>query len=361
MSSPEVKITKLQARAVNAPLAIPIQTAVGTVSTAPLVLIDIYTNAGVTGHSWIFSYTPLCLKPLQFLVKSLSAFTDNKDLSPVAVSNNIENSFLLLGNTGLLRMASAGIDMAIWDALAKVNNQPLFRILGGEATAIRTYDSHSMDGKHLATERAVKSYEEGYRALKTKIGYKTLEEDLEVISAIRSATNNEMTIMVDYNQSQSVPEAIRRIKSLESEAVYWVEEPTKQFDYEGHAKINASSRLPVQMGENWLGHREMSLCLESKACDLAMADIMKIGGVTGWLKASALAERHNIPLSSHLFQEFSAHMLSVTANADWLERMDIASSILDSSIILDNGYAKPSEEIGAGFSWKESEIQKYLV
>ncbi|WP_416414250.1 enolase C-terminal domain-like protein [Pantoea sp. App145] len=361
MTNLDIKVTGLEVRAVNAPLEIPIQTAVGTVASAPLVLIDINTNAGVTGHAWIFSYTPVCLIPLREMVQSLRSFIEGNDLNPVAISFAIEKAFLLVGHTGLLRMATAGIDMALWDAFAKASNSPLYKILGGNHRPIKAYDSHSMDGAVLAVERAKRSLKEGFKALKTKIGYDTVEEDIAVIRAIKSATDNKIAVMVDYNQSLDVPEAIKRSQLLENEGIVWIEEPTKQYDYFGHAKISSSTHLPIQMGENWLGIFEMNNCLQANSCDLAMADIMKIGGVTGWLKAATLAESKGIPLSSHLFQEFSAHVLTVTPTADWLERMDIASSILDSSLRFIEGQAILSDEPGAGFVWKDSEISKYVI
>lgn len=361
MINSDITIIRLSARAVNAPLAIPIQTAVGTVGSAPLVLIDIETNAGITGHAWIFAYTQLCLKPLLEMVKNLAGFVEGKTLSPVTLSQQIDNAFLLVGHTGLLRMASSGIDMALWDAASKAVKLPLVKTLGGAPGKIKVYDSHSMDGVKLAAERAVQTLEDGFGALKTKIGYATLEEDIAVIRAIKAATQDRVSIMVDYNQSQNVPEAIRRSRALEKEDIFWIEEPTRQYDYIGHAKITSATSLPIQMGENWLGTDEMLKCLDANACDLAMTDIMKIGGVTGWIKAAALAEQCNIPLSSHLFQEFSAHMLAVTPTADWLERMDIASTILDSSLSFKDGKAIISDEPGVGFTWKESAIAKYQI
>ncbi|MFZ4213592.1 enolase C-terminal domain-like protein [Pantoea endophytica] len=361
MNNSDIILTRLRARAVNAPLQIPIQTAVGTVASAPLVLIDVETNAGITGHAWLFSYTPLCLKPLQEMVKNLSGMIEGKPLAPTALAQHFENAFLLVGHTGLLRMATAGIDMALWDALAKSVQLPLYRLMGGTKQTLKAYDSHSMDGIELAAERAQRSVADGFGTLKTKIGYPTLEQDLAVIRAIKTATQDRIDVMVDYNQSLTVSEATRRSLALEKEGVVWIEEPTLQYDYAGHAQISASTTLPIQMGENWLGTDEMIKCLDAHACDLGMTDIMKIGGVTGWGKASAIAESKKIPLSSHLFQEFSAHLLSVSPTADWLERMDIASTILDSSLSFEKGWAIISDEPGAGFSWKESEIDKYAI
>lgn len=118
---------------------------------------------------------------------------------------------------------------------------------------------------------------------------------------------------------------------------------------------------PIQMGENWFGPEEMSLALSAGACDLAMVDLMKIGGVTGWLRASALADDARIPLSSHIFQEFSAHVLAVSPTRHWLERMDMAGPILEPILKFKDGKAHFGDVAGAGIVWREQEVERYKV
>lgn len=354
-------ITGLQSRAVNVPLAYPIHTAVGTVATAPLVLLDLTTDAGVTGHAYVFAYTPAALKPLKYMVDEIAALIEGQPLAPQDLEHALSKRFCLLGFTGLVRMAAAGIDMAAWDALAKLQGLPLAKYLGGSLRPIKSYDSHSMDGQRLATERAAHAAEAGFKGVKTKIGYATLAEDLQVVRSIREAVGASFSIMVDYNQSLDVPEAIRRGLALQDEGVAWIEEPTLQHDYAGHAHISRELRVPVQMGENWFGPQDMFKSLSAQASDLAMPDIMKIGGVTGWQRASALAQQFGLPVSSHLFQEFSAHMLAVTPTAHWLERLDIAGAVLEPTLTFKDGFALPADLPGAGIIWKKSEIEKYLV
>jgi len=251
--------------------------------------------------------------------------------------------------------------MAIWDALAKSAGLPLVTMLGGQPGTIRAYDSHAMDGAALAAHRAARAAEAGFTAIKTKIGYPTLDEDIMVVREIHRATDGRLSVMVDYNQSLTVPEAIRRGRALADEGVFWIEEPTLQQDYAGHAKIAASIPLPVQMGENWFGADEMGKALAAGACAFGMPDIMKIGGVTGWLAASSLAQHHGLPLSSHLFQEFSAHVLAVTRTADWLERLDIAGPITEPLLQFVNGQAIVPDVPGAGIVWRADAIATYEV
>ncbi|WP_096704675.1 enolase C-terminal domain-like protein [Magnetospirillum sp. 15-1] len=354
-------ITGLTARAVNVPLDYPVRTSVGTVATAPLVLIDIGTDRGIVGRSYVFTYTPLALAAVRELLSALGEALAGYPAAPAEIDRLLEGRFRLLGATGLVRMAMAGIDMALWDAAAHHLGVPLVEMLGGTRRPIPAYDSHSMDGETLAVERAKQAAGQGFTAIKTKIGYATLAEDIRVIRAIRAAIGDGVQILVDYNQSQSVPEAIRRGKALESEGVAWIEEPTRQEDYLGHARIREALALPVQMGENWFGIDEMTWALDAGATDLAMPDAMKIGGVTGWLRAAALAQSRGIPMSSHIFQEVSCHLMAVTPTAHLLERMDLAAPILDRPLRFEAGSALIPDRPGTGIGWNEAAVERYAV
>ncbi|URK86233.1 mandelate racemase (plasmid) [Rhizobium sp. RCAM05350] len=356
-----MKTTAIRSRPVLVPLEFPIRTASGTVTASPLVLIDLLTDTGITGHAYIFGYTPLTLQPLVALLDNLASMVIGQPVAPQALEERLRKSFRLLGYTGLLRMALAGIEMAAWDAFAKQQQMPLVRLIGGEPRPIQAYDSHSMDGESLAVERAVRSAKAGFRGVKTKIGYASFAEELAVVRAIRCAVGPQFEIMVDYNQALSVPEAKARGRALSEEGITWIEEPTLQHDYDGHAEITRALTTPVQMGENWFGPEEMMLSVKAGASDLAMVDVMKIGGVCGWMKASAVAEQHGLPLSSHLFQEISAHLLAASPTAHRLEHMDIAGSVLLRGVTIKDGFAVASEEPGTGIAWREDAVEQFLV
>jgi mandelate racemase len=355
------KITTVRARAVNVPLEYPVRTSVGIVATSPLVLIDLATDAGVTGRSYVFTYTPLALPATLEMVRSLGRAIEGERVAPFDIDRLFAARLRLLGRTGVVLMACAGIDMAVWDALALHTKQPLVTLLGGHARPMPAYDSHSMDGLELGVQRAERAAKAGFRAIKTKIGYPTLDEDLRIVRALRKAVGPDVQIMVDYNQGLTVPEALRRIHALSDEGIAWVEEPTLQEDLRGHAQIRRRGSLPIQMGENWCGPEEMQRALDAGACDLAMPDAMKIGGVSGWLRAAALAQTHGIPMSSHIFPEISAHLLPVTPTAHWLERMDLAGPVLAQPLKFVDGNTVPSDEPGTGLAWNEEAVARWAA
>ena len=355
------RITAVHARAVNVPLEYPVRTAVGLIATAPLVLVDLETDAGLTGRSYVFAYTPLALPATREMVLSLGETLVGQAVAPLDIDRQFAARLRLLGRAGLVMMACAGLDMALWDALALHQRLPLATLLGGTPRAVPAYDSHGLDGIETGSQRAARAAGQGFRAVKTKVGYATLAEDVAVVQALRRAAGPQVEIMVDYNQGLSVPEAMRRIAALRGEGVSWVEEPTIQEDLKGHARIRAAAGVPIQIGENWWGPEEMQRALDAGACDLAMPDAMKIGGVTGWLRAAALAQAHGVPMSSHIFPEVSVHLLSVTPTAHWLERMDFAGPVLARPMRYENGNALCPETPGTGIAWDEAAVERYLA
>ena len=361
--SPQLTIRSIRARAVNVPMQRPLQTSGGLVGTSPLVLIDIQTEEGITGHSYVFCYTPLALKPITQLLLNLEELIKGDTLAPFTLEQKLQQRFRLLGPQGFIGIALAGIDMALWDALAKACELPLVRLLGGESRAIPSYNSCGLGiiGKERAATEAQELVAPGFQALKVRLGYPDLQTDVEVIHAIRNAVGNDVLLMVDYNQSLSVPEAIRRIHALDDEDLAWIEEPVLADDYVGHAHISRAAKTPIQLGENWWGPHDMSKALQVQACDLVMPDVMKIGGVTGWLRAAALAEAAGLPMSCHLFPEISAHLLAITPTCHWLEYVDFANPILREPLKIEQGYTTPPNASGIGLVWDEDAIRHFLI
>lgn len=344
-------------------MALPLATGGGNVETAPLVLIDLETAEGVTGSAYVFCYTPLALKPVAQLVSGLGEALRGGPAAPFELDRRLQQRFRLLGPQGLTGMAMAGIDMAAWDALAKASDLPLARLLGGERRPIPAYNSRGLGiiGPERAAVEARDLAAPGFGAVKIRLGYPDAATDLAVVRAVREAVGPDVQLMADYNQCLTVPEAIARARLLESERLVWIEEPTRADDYLGHAAIRRESRTPIQIGENWWGPHDMAKSLAAGASDFAMPDAVKIGGVTGWLRAAAQAEAAAIPVSCHLFPEISAHLLAVTPTRHWLEYVDWAAPILRESPALENGAITASARPGIGLAWNEEAVERYLV
>ena len=353
-------VTALTARAVNAPLERPVRTASGSLETAPLVLIDVGTDAGVTGRAYIMGYTPVSLEPLRGFLANIAPMLEGRPLAPVDRAKDFENAFRLMGRQGLVGMALSGVDMALWDALGQVHEAPVVELLGGAPKPVIAYDSYGIMDMPEDTAVLERSVERGFRAIKIKLGQGDVALDVETTRAVREVIGDEVELMVDYNQSLTVQETLYRLEHIAEFDIAWVEEPVPAEDLASHAEVQAASPIPVQTGENWWFVADMEKAIAAGACDYAMPDLMKIGGITGWLKAAGLAAAARLPMSSHLFIEASAHVLPVTDTAHYLEYLDLASVVIADPPRLIDGHVTPKGP-GLGMVWDEDAVTKYLI
>ena len=363
MPADPLTVRGLRARAVLSPIARPLHTGAGAITKAPLVLIDLETEEGVTGCAYVFCYATFALAPVVALLDNLSELIVGERVAPLTLEEKLQRAFRLPGPQGFTAMAAAGIDMAAWDVCAKAAGQPLVRLLGGTAHPIPAYNSNGlgiMDADRVRAE-AQELVDAGFRAVKVRLGYADGRADAAVVRAVRHALADDVVLMSDYNQALSVPEGISRAHALDGEDLCWIEEPTRADDYAGYARIRTASRTPIQLGENFWGPHDMAKAIAAGAGDFLMPDIDRIGGVSGWLRAAALAEPSGIPLSSHLYPEFSAHVLAVTPTRHWLEYMDWAEPVLQQPTRIEDGHAIPSAEPGTGVAWDEDAVARYLA
>ncbi|MBX2869240.1 MAG: hypothetical protein KTR18_11230 [Acidiferrobacterales bacterium] len=356
----DIHILSVAVRVAKVPLPEPHRTASAVISESPLVLIDVTASDGTVGHGLLFTYTPAALGPTAQLVENIAPLLENQSLAPKQLSLELAAKFRLLGTQGIVGMALAGIDMALWDCLARCHHLSLVTLLGGNSKAVKPYGAVGFDGIKGSARAAENLAKQGFLGVKAKIGYPTLSEDLETIRAMRSAVGDDFAIMVDYNQSLDPAEALRRLCHLDDEGLTWIEEPIKAIDYSSYKKLAAAFNTPIQCGENWWGIADMQHSLCAEASNLVMPDVMKIGGVTGWLEAAALAAAHNIPMSNHLWPELSARLMSVTPTAHWLEYSDWWNPILQEPLQIERGYTVMDHRLGSGIEWDEEVICKYV-
>jgi mandelate racemase len=351
-------IESVTARAVDLPLERPLETAAGVMATTPLVLVDIRTREGVVGRSYVRCYTPMALDPLAGLIRAIGESLAGSTGAPGPIHARMLGMFRLAGPQGLAGMAMAGIDMALWDALAVAAGLPLVTLLGGEPGPVDAYASLRVMDAQAAAAEAEELLGLGFTAFKVKVGGGPPARDLEVVRALRGVVGPDARLMVDYNQSLTVAEAIERVRMLDGEGLHWIEEPTTADDFAGHARIAEVAATPIQLGENWWGPADVAKGLAARAGDHVMLDVMKVGGVTGWLRAMALAYAASRPVSSHTFPEFSSHLLAVTPGAAYLEYLDHARPVLAEPVHVQDGRVLISDRPGSGIEWDEGAVRR---
>jgi mandelate racemase len=368
MTDLRLTIRDMTLRAVEVPLARPLATRVVTIERAPLLLVDLHTEEGVAGRTYLFGYTARGSAHLAALLRDILAMTRGARVAPVELFAKAAKGLTLMGHQGLATMAVSGFDVACWDALARAAGLPLVTLLGGRARPIPAYNSNGLGliAPEAAAEQAPALLAEGgFEAVKIRLGRDTLAEDLAALRAVRKAVGESVLLPCDFNQGLSVAEAIRRGRALDAEGaqggVYWIEEPIVYDDLEGCAKVAREVATPIQIGENFYGPGAMAAAIAARAADYVMPDLQRIGGVTGWLRAAALAEAANLELSSHLFPEVSCHLLAVTPTCHLLEYVDWAAPILADPLRVENGQVQVPELPGTGVAWNEDAVARFAV
>jgi mandelate racemase len=361
--APVLTIRSIRSRAVLVPMRFALGTSAQTVRAAPLLLIDLETEEGITGRTYLFCYMPMGAALVARVFEEALGAIKGEMIEPAKISARLVRHFRLIAVSGVVGLALSALDVACWDALAIAAGKPLVEFVGGARKAIPAYNSNGLGlmlPEKLADE-AEKLLEGGFRALKLRLGYATLAGDLAALRAVRKRLPDDIAIMADYNQALTVEEALERGRALESEGLVWIEEPIEHDDYAGCARIARELATPIQIGENFVGPNAMASALAAQAADYMMPDLMRIGGVSGWMRAASVAAAAKIPLSSHLLPEVSAAVLGVTPTAHWLEYVDWASAILAEPFRVVDGAVTPPNVPGSGVSWNEEAVARYRM
>jgi mandelate racemase len=319
---PALNVRDIRAVGVEVPMTYALGTSRGAVTRAPLLLIDLETEEGITGRCWLFCYLSAAAPAIAKILGEVLHVTKGARIAPVDLWAKLAQRFALIGVQGIVRMAMAGFEVACWDALATAAGLPLAAFLGGQPKRVRAYNSCGlglMTAPEAVADEAEKLLARGFYAVKLRLGYPTLKQDLAALHAVRRRVPDSVSIMVDYNQALTVAEALARGRALDQEA------------------------------------------LAAGAADYVMPDMERIGGVAGWQRAAALAAAHRIEMSSHLFPEVSAHLLAATPTAHWLEWVDWAESIVEEPLVIKDGFAVVPDRAGVGLSWKREAVDRYRM
>ena len=360
----QLTFDSMQVRPVILELKRPVVARIATITEWPLILIDINTKEGIVGRCYL---EPYIVKSMRYLVPALNDLSDllkGKKLAPLEIYQAAQKSLHFVGYEGLSMIAVSGVDMAVWDALAKAAGMPLCVLLGGTVAPVDAYNSNGLwlkDKSEVVAEAAELIEEGGFSAIKLRLGREKALDDIAIIEAVKKSVGDDIKIMVDFNQGLNMAEAMERCHMIDDFGLVWIEEPIVYDNYTGYSQLTEALKTPIQLGENFYGPRELYKALQKKACNLVMPDFMRIGGVTGWLRSAAIAGVQGVPVSTHLYPEVGAQVMRVTETAHWLEWQDWANPILKEPFKVKNGKLEIPNTAGIGIDWDESIVSKNLM
>ena len=359
-----LKLRSITARPLVLQLERPVVARIATLREWPLILIDLHTEEGVVGRSYLEPYSVKSMRYLVPMLQDLGELLRGQCVAPAALYAAARKSLHFVGYEGLSQIAVSGVDMAAWDALARAAKLPLCVLLGGSVGAVKSYNSNGLWLKDPAAvaDEAVELLEEGgFTGLKLRLGRERLGDDMATLDAVQARVGEDVRLMVDFNQGLSLGEALQRCHALDDRGLEWLEEPIVYHHIEGFAQLAAELKTPIQIGENFYGPGALLEALRRKACDFVMPDFMRIGGVTGWLRAAAIAGTAGVPISTHLYPEVAAHVMRVTETAHWLEWQDWADPILQQPYVIQDGLLHIPDVPGTGLEWNEAAVSRCLV
>jgi L-alanine-DL-glutamate epimerase-like enolase superfamily enzyme len=254
------------------------------------------------------------------------------------------------GSFGLAMFGIAAIDTALWDCLGRSMGAPCWRLWGAVRDRIAAYAmvawmNHSDEEVQRICRQAV---EQGFRAVKIKVGYPTLAEDIRRIELIREAVGDGIALMVDANQTLTVAEAILRGRAYEDMGLYWWEEPIPADDLDGYAKLADALDIPVATGENLYTPADFARFLSHGAVDIVQPDLRRAGGPTALLQIGHMADGFRIPYASHGGGPVQLNVMACLPNAIYLETGLVGPNspmkLVDGCVLIPDG---------PGFSWQE--------
>jgi mandelate racemase len=362
MTQAQLTFERVRVRSVVVPLKRPVVSKVGLFTEWPVILIDLYTREGIVGHSYLEPYLKQSARYIIPAIEDLAAAAQGQPVAPFDTYRRSIDSLHLVGREGMSLIAVSGLDMAAWDALAKAAGLPLAVFLGGTVGPVPAYNSNGLwliPVAELASEAAALVNEGGFSGLKLRLGREELRDDLGAIAAVRETVGPTVKLMCDFNQGLSLADALVRCHALDDQGLYWFEEPITYDNIPGYAQLARELKTPLQLGENFYGPRLLYQAVLAGAGDYLMPDLMRIGGVSGWLRAAAIASAAGIPMSTHLYPEIAAHLMRVTDTAHWLEWQDWANPILSEPFEIKDGHVIVPDRAGLGIAWDENAVARY--
>jgi L-alanine-DL-glutamate epimerase-like enolase superfamily enzyme len=363
-----MKISSIRSQIVALPADEPLAGAAENPSgTRPIVTLAVETDGGIIGIGVTYFGGGLT-GTLRSAVDELGAQLVGEDpLRVEAAAETLRAAAGSAGPGGIFHLALSAIDMALWDIRGKALNLPLWKLLGGARERVPTYASGALM-RGLSLDRVVSAAatlkEKGFREMKTQLalpGETTPAKEVERMHRVREAIGPDIKLMCDINQRWRVEQAIDIGRRLEDAGVglFWLEDVTTADDYPGLARVTAALSTPVTGGEYLWGIVPFRHMVEARSVDIVMIDLVRVGGITQWMKVAGMAEAFNLPVVSHLIPEVHVHLIGAIPNGLTVEYMPWLRHLFDEVPQPVNGELAMPTAPGLGLKFDRSAIDRY--
>jgi L-alanine-DL-glutamate epimerase-like enolase superfamily enzyme len=375
----EAPLIRAPARITSAPLTIsradaficdlaparPRTDAVQSFTTQETIFVEVETIDGIVGLGYAYTIGTGGRAVLELLRRDLLPLVLGEDARRVEqIWSQLFWSTHATSVGPITNLALAAIDTALWDIRGIAADTPLWIMAGGSSDRARVYDTEGgwlqLTVDELVHE-AQATVARGWDGFKMKVGKPSLSEDVERVAAVRGTLGPRVNLMVDANQAFTSAEALRLARRLEPFDVYWLEEPLPAEDITGHARLAASTSIPLAVGESIYSLSHFREYLAIAAAGFIQVDAARIGGITPWLKTAHLAEAFNVKVAPHFLMELHVSLAAAVPNGCFVEHIPQLDPLTHTGLEIVDGYALAPVQPGLGISWDRGAIERACV
>jgi L-alanine-DL-glutamate epimerase-like enolase superfamily enzyme len=361
-----MKITHVTTRVLSTPADNPLVVGLNApTDTREFVTLELGTDQGLVGLGLTFfggALTPA----LKVAVDALARLVVGDDPTQVeAIAAKLRRAAGNAGPGGIFTLALSAIDIACWDLKGKALGQSVCALLGGWRNRVATYASGALMRPHPVSylaEAGPRLMKAGFRQMKMQCGSEpTVTASVERVRVMREAIGPDVDLMCDINQLWSVHHAIDVGRQVEPYHLYWLEDPVAHDDYAGLARVADALPTPVAAGEYHYGIVPFRHLLEARAIDIVMIDLLRVGGITQWMKVAGMAEAFNLPVVSHLIPEIHVHLVAAIPNGLTVEYMPWTLRLYEETPTLEGGQLLVPAKPGLGLVFDQTAIKRYAI
>jgi L-alanine-DL-glutamate epimerase-like enolase superfamily enzyme len=361
-----MKITHVTSRVLQTPADSPLVVGLpAPTDTREFVTLELGTDQGLVGLGLTFfggALTPA----LKAAVDALAGLVVGEDPTQVeAIAAKLRRAAGGSGPGGIFSLALSAVDIACWDLKGKALGQPVCALLGGLRDRVPTYASGALMRPHpvrYLAEAGPRLVGMGFRQMKMQCGSEpTMATSVERVRVLREAIGPDIDLMCDINQLWSVHHAVEVGRRVEPYHLYWLEDPVAHDDYAGLARVADALATPIAAGEYHYGIVPFRHLFEARSVDIAMIDLLRVGGITQWMKVAGMAEAFNLPVVSHLIPEIHVHLVAAIPHGLTVEFMPWTLRLFEETPTIEAGQLVVPRKPGLGLAFDQAAIKRYQV